>query len=49
MKALNITPLEPAKALKTQVYEALKDIIGHMDITGRNGHMGAGTRSQDVR
>ena len=32
MKALNITPLEPAKALKTQVYEALKDIIGHMDI-----------------
>lgn len=32
MKALNITPLEPTKALKTQVYEALKEIIGHMDI-----------------
>jgi DNA-binding GntR family transcriptional regulator len=32
MKALNITPLKPAKALKTQVYEALKEIIGHMDI-----------------
>ncbi len=32
MKELNITPLEPAKALKTQAYEALKKIIGHMDI-----------------
>ncbi len=32
MKALNIMPLKPAKALKTQVYEALKEIIGHMDI-----------------
>ena len=32
MKALNITPLEPAIALKTQVYEALREIIGHMDI-----------------
>ncbi|MFA9420681.1 MAG: GntR family transcriptional regulator [Gammaproteobacteria bacterium] len=32
MKSLNITPLEPTKALKTQVYEALKEIIGHMDI-----------------
>jgi len=32
LKSLNITPLEPTKALKTQVYEALKEIIGHMDI-----------------
>jgi DNA-binding GntR family transcriptional regulator len=32
MKALNITPIKPTKALKTQVYEALKEIIGHMDI-----------------
>lgn len=32
MKSLNITPLEPTKALKTQVYEALKEIIGRMDI-----------------
>ena len=32
MKSLNITPLEPTKVLKTQVYEALKEIIGHMDI-----------------
>ena len=32
MKNLNIVPLEPAKVLKTQVYEALKEIIGQMDI-----------------
>ena len=32
MKTLNIVPLTPAKALKTQVYEALKEIIGHMNI-----------------
>ncbi|MCP4431678.1 MAG: GntR family transcriptional regulator [Gammaproteobacteria bacterium] len=32
MKSLGITPLEPAKVLKTRVYEALKDLIGQMDI-----------------
>jgi len=32
LKTLNIVPLEPAKALKTQVYEALKELIGHMNI-----------------
>ena len=32
MKRLKIVPLEPVKALKTQVYEALKEIIGHMNI-----------------
>jgi len=32
LKTLSIVPLEPAKALKTQVYEALKDLIGHMNI-----------------
>lgn len=32
VKTLNIVPLEPAKVLKTQVYEALKEIIGKMDI-----------------
>jgi DNA-binding GntR family transcriptional regulator len=32
MKSLNITPLEPTKALKTQAYEALKELISHMDI-----------------
>jgi DNA-binding GntR family transcriptional regulator len=32
LKTLNIVPLTPAKALKTQVYEALKEIIGRMDI-----------------
>jgi DNA-binding GntR family transcriptional regulator len=32
MKNLNIVPLEPTKALKTQVYEALKEIIGRMNI-----------------
>jgi len=32
LKTLNIVPLTPAKALKTQVYEALKEIIGRMNI-----------------
>jgi DNA-binding GntR family transcriptional regulator len=32
MKSLGLTPLEPAKVLKTRVYEALKEIIGQMDI-----------------
>lgn len=32
MKTLNITPLEPTKALKLQVYEALKEILGQMNI-----------------
>jgi DNA-binding GntR family transcriptional regulator len=32
VKRLNIVPLEPTKALKTQVYEALKEIIGQMNI-----------------
>jgi DNA-binding GntR family transcriptional regulator len=32
MKSLNITPLEPTTALKTQVYKALKELIGHIDI-----------------
>ncbi len=32
MKSLDITPLEPAKVLKTRVYEALKEIIWQMDI-----------------
>jgi DNA-binding GntR family transcriptional regulator len=32
LKTLSIVPLEPAKALKTQVYEALKELIGHMNI-----------------
>lgn len=32
MKSLNIVPLQPAKALKTQVYEALKEIIAQMNI-----------------
>ena len=32
VKTLNIIPLAPAKALKIQVYEALKDIIGQMAI-----------------
>jgi len=32
MKSLGIMPLEPAKVLKTRVYEALKEIIGQMDI-----------------
>jgi len=32
MRSMDIAPLEPAKVLKTRVYEALKDIIGKMDI-----------------
>jgi DNA-binding GntR family transcriptional regulator len=32
VKTLNIVPLTPTKALKTQVYEALKEIIGQMSI-----------------
>ncbi|MDH5354093.1 MAG: GntR family transcriptional regulator [Gammaproteobacteria bacterium] len=32
MKSLGIEPLEPAKVLKTRVYEALKEIIWQMDI-----------------
>ena len=32
MSVNRIVPLEPAKALKTRVYEALRDLIGHMDI-----------------
>ncbi|MDH3389688.1 MAG: GntR family transcriptional regulator, partial [Gammaproteobacteria bacterium] len=32
MSVNRIVPLEPSKALKTRAYEALKDLIGHMDI-----------------
>lgn len=32
MGVSGIIPLEPSKALKTRVYEALKELIGHMDI-----------------
>ncbi len=32
MSVSDIAPLEPSKALKTRVYEALKELIGHMDI-----------------
>jgi len=32
MSVSGIVPLEPSKALKTRVYEALKELIGHMDI-----------------
>jgi DNA-binding GntR family transcriptional regulator len=32
MSVSGIVSLEPSKALKTQVYEALKELIGHMDI-----------------
>ena len=32
MTVSGIVPLEPSKALKTRVYEALKELIGHMDI-----------------
>ena len=39
MKTLNIVPLEPAKALKIQVYEALKEIIGQMNIYANQGLM----------
>lgn len=37
MQSLGITPLEPAKVLKTRVYEALKEIIGQMDIYSDDG------------
>jgi DNA-binding GntR family transcriptional regulator len=32
MNVSGIVPLEPSKVLKTRVYEALKELIGHMDI-----------------
>jgi len=32
MSVGDIVPLEPSKALKTRVYEALKELIGHMEI-----------------
>ena len=32
MSLNGIVPLEPTKGLKTQVYEALRELIGHMDI-----------------
>jgi DNA-binding GntR family transcriptional regulator len=32
MSVGDIVPLKPSKALKTRVYEALKELIGHMDI-----------------
>lgn len=32
MSLTGIVPLEPTKGLKTQVYEALRELIGHMDI-----------------
>jgi len=32
MQSLGLTPLEPVKVLKTRVYDALKEIIGQMDI-----------------
>jgi DNA-binding GntR family transcriptional regulator len=32
MSVSGIAPLEPSKVLKTRVYEALKELIGHMDI-----------------
>ena len=32
MSVGDIVPLEPSKALKTRVYETLKELIGHMDI-----------------
>jgi DNA-binding GntR family transcriptional regulator len=35
MSVSGIVPLEPSKALKTRVYEALKELIGHMDIYSR--------------
>lgn len=37
VNTLNIVPLTPAKALKIQVYEALKDIIGRMNIYSNPG------------
>jgi len=35
MSLSGIVPLEQTKVLKTRVYEALKELIGHMDIYGR--------------
>lgn len=32
MSLSDIVPLEPSKGLKTRVYEALRELIGHMDI-----------------
>ena len=32
MSLSEIVPLEPTKGLKTRVYEALRELIGHMDI-----------------
>lgn len=32
MSLSGIVPLEPTKGLKTRVYEALRELIGHMDI-----------------
>ncbi len=32
MSLTGIVPLEPTKGLKTRVYEALRELIGHMDI-----------------
>jgi DNA-binding GntR family transcriptional regulator len=32
MSVSGVVPLEPSKGLKTRVYEALKELIGHMDI-----------------
>jgi DNA-binding GntR family transcriptional regulator len=32
MSVSGIVPLEPTKVLKTRVYDALKELIGHMDI-----------------
>lgn len=34
MSLTDIVPLEPSKGLKTQVYEALRELIGRMDIYG---------------
>ncbi len=34
MSLTDIVPLEPSKGLKTRVYEALREVIGRMDIYG---------------
>jgi DNA-binding GntR family transcriptional regulator len=36
MSLLGIVPLAQSKGLKIQVYEALRELIGHMDIYGSN-------------
>jgi len=36
MSLTGIIPLEQSKGLKTRVYEALRELIGHMDIYGSN-------------